>query len=98
MPISEKENLFVVAMEECAELSKELSKCLRFGLDNHKPDRPDLKNYQALLEEYAQLCGTVERILSEYDIEMDQKLFEQTKEYKNSKVDLYYDETKRVGI
>ena len=98
MPISQKENLFVVAMEECAEVSKELSKCLRFGIDNHKPGYEEMLNKDCLGEEYAQLCGMMERIFKENNIEINKSSFEAVKAYKNSKVDAYYDETVREGI
>ena len=38
------ENLMVTAMEECAEIQKEISKALRFGINNHHPDEPEITN------------------------------------------------------
>ena len=53
--MQESENLYVVAMEECAELQQALSKGLRFGMYNHHPDRPYQTNAQEVLQEYYQL-------------------------------------------
>lgn len=58
-----KENNYVVAMEECNELSKELSKILRFGLNNKCDELPDKNNANALLMEYFQLKAMMEKII-----------------------------------
>lgn len=61
--MQESENLYVVAMEECAELQQALSKGLRFGMYNHHPDRPYQTNAQEVLHEYYQLQGVMEMII-----------------------------------
>lgn len=39
-----KEYLSLVAMEECAELQQALFKSLRFGFDDHHPNREEQSN------------------------------------------------------
>lgn len=63
--MTSKENTFVVAMEECSELSKELSKAMRFGLDNKCDKYPDNDTALNILEEYYQLQAVMELLLKE---------------------------------
>ncbi len=37
--------------EECGEVVQEVGKILRFGIDNHHPDEPDVSNAERLLRE-----------------------------------------------
>ena len=48
------ENLYIIALEECAEMQQCITKILRFGKDNHHPDRHET-NERELLKEYYQL-------------------------------------------
>lgn len=57
-----KENLMLVAMEEADELSKELSKSMRFGIDNYHPEKPEETNETKLLTEFYQLVAMIEHL------------------------------------
>jgi len=70
--------LLITLMEECAEIQKECSKCLRFGIGDkeslHNPNSVDtLSNVQRLNNEVNDLLGVIEllqeeSILSEKDL------------------------------
>ena len=54
------ENYYVVAMEECSEIQKAISKSMRFGLNDHHPNNPNSTNKYEILEEYYQLQAVIE--------------------------------------
>ena len=56
------ENLLVTAMEECAEIQQDVSKILRFGADNHHPERPNHTNADCVTREYIQLKAESEEL------------------------------------
>ena len=59
------ENLFVTAMEECAEIQQAISKILRFGKNNYHPNDPNKEtNEHQFLKEYYQLKAVVNMLLS----------------------------------
>ena len=58
------ENLLVVAQEECAEIQQEISKALRFGLDNYHPAVPTMSNAHRILTQYYQLQEVMEMLIS----------------------------------
>lgn len=61
--MKERERLLIVAMEECAEMQQEISKALRFGIENHHPDEPHITNGERILREYNQLRAVMSLII-----------------------------------
>lgn len=49
------EYLLVCLIEEAAEVQQIASKCLRFGLNNHHPDHPEIENVDELHRELVDL-------------------------------------------
>ena len=56
------EHLLVIAMEECSELQKELSKALRFGPNDRDPKAPHATNREKIVQEFADLRAVMEMI------------------------------------
>ena len=83
------ENDFVVAMEECSEVAKCLSKAMRFGLYNHHPSKPEETNAQALIKEYYQLNAIMERIINSHNLKITDDMVKQIKLDKLYMVDKY---------
>ena len=59
--------------EECAEVTQAISKCFRFGLDNHKPGKPKT-NREHLEEELGDLVAMItllemNGVISQFNIE-----------------------------
>jgi NTP pyrophosphatase (non-canonical NTP hydrolase) len=50
--------IMLILQEECAEVTQAISKCFRFGLDNHKPGKPKT-NAQHLEEELGDLLAMI---------------------------------------
>ena len=64
MAMTKNENLFVTAMEECAEIQQAISKILRFGKNNYHPNDPNKEtNEHQFLKEYYQLKAVVNMLL-----------------------------------
>lgn len=61
--MTSKENLMVVAMEECAEIQQEISKAIRFGVDNHHPNEPHIMNGQRIMREFHQLRAVMDMLV-----------------------------------
>jgi NTP pyrophosphatase (non-canonical NTP hydrolase) len=74
--------------EECAEVTQAISKCFRFGLDNHKPGKPKT-NREHLEEELGDLVAMItllemNGVVSQYNIEKAKLAkFEKLKEWSN---------------
>ncbi|OJG75617.1 hypothetical protein RV12_GL001420 [Enterococcus quebecensis] len=62
MGMKKNEYLALVAMEECAEIQQALSKAIRFGFDDHHPDRPEETNEEQMLIEFYQLIAMIEEL------------------------------------
>lgn len=58
------EYLMVVASEECAEIQYNISKAIRFGVDNHHPDKPEVTNGYQIMKEYYQLMAVMGMLAS----------------------------------
>ena len=61
LDMKEIENYLIVANEECAEISKEICKSLRFGLDNKYPEHART-NAEKILTEFYQLSALIETL------------------------------------
>jgi NTP pyrophosphatase (non-canonical NTP hydrolase) len=65
--------ILLIMQEECAEVTQAISKCFRFGLDNHKPGKPKT-NKEHLEEELGDLVAMItllemHGVVSQYNIE-----------------------------
>jgi len=60
------EHLLIILMEECAEVQKEVSKALRFGIDDNHPKTKET-NKSSIERELADLLGAIE-LLIEYSV------------------------------
>ncbi len=59
--ISENANLYLVAIEECSEVQKELSKLLRFGKDDYCSEKgTNCSNEINAVIEFYELCAMIE--------------------------------------
>ena len=56
--MTKQEHLLVILSEECAELSKEASKALRFGLNDHEPEKTET-NAQRIVAEFNDLFAII---------------------------------------
>lgn len=53
-----QDEILLITQEECAEVTQAISKCYRFGLDNHKPGKPKT-NREHLAEELGDLLAMI---------------------------------------
>jgi len=65
--------ILLIMQEECAEVTQAISKCFRFGLDNHKPGKPKT-NREHLEEELGDLVAMItllemHGVISQHSIE-----------------------------
>jgi NTP pyrophosphatase (non-canonical NTP hydrolase) len=65
--------ILLIMQEECAEVTQAISKCFRFGLDNHKPGKPKT-NREHLEEELGDLVAMItllemHGVISQHNIE-----------------------------
>lgn len=92
------ENLLIVAQEECAEIQQEISKALRFGLDNYHPAEPSMPNAQRILKEYYQLQSVMEMLISAGVLpEFSYTAIAEVKHYKKCNVEKYAQLSQRLG-
>lgn len=61
-----QEHLLTIVAEECCEVGQRATKALRFGIDEVQPDENEnphrLTNRERLLNEFNDLCGTMEMV------------------------------------
>ena len=94
--MNRQEHLLVILSEECAELSKEVSKALRFGLNDHAPLSSET-NAQRIVAEFNDLVA-VFRMLAENNIfNSDDLLNDKSIRDKKEKVERYLTYSKLVG-
>lgn len=63
--MTREEHLLTVLNEEAVEIAQAVDKALRFGLQNHHPDRPRETNELEILTEYYQLQGVMDMLVAE---------------------------------
>lgn len=56
---SDTKETLLILMEECSEVTQAVSKCLRFGLENYKPGKPNT-NLEHLEEELGDLLCMID--------------------------------------
>jgi len=89
--MTKREYLYVVAMEECAELTKALSKCCRFGGNLCGVD--GYCNEDNTIYEYCDLMATIEMLYAAGGLpHYDKEEIEQLKADKKEKVEKYWNE------
>lgn len=94
------ENLLIVAMEESAELSQDISKALRFGMDNYHPaDVSKTSNANRIINEYYQLVAVIKQ-LQKQDIlpTFSDEMIEHLCDSKIDDVNKYAKLSKKLGI
>jgi hypothetical protein len=94
--INKTEHLMIVLSEECAELSKEVSKALRFGLNDREPGQ-DLTNREKIINEFNDLFSVM-NMLKDYGVFEDKELLTISAiEGKKNKVLKYMEYAESVG-
>jgi len=85
-----RQNLLVVLMEECSEVTKCVSKMLRFGKKASHP-KHKMNNENELIEEYYQLQATFEELQRlGYIKTIEDKSIQKIKENKINKINHFY--------
>jgi NTP pyrophosphatase (non-canonical NTP hydrolase) len=56
---NQDQEILLITQEECAEVTQAISKCFRFGLDNHKPGKPKT-NREHLTDELGDLLAMIQ--------------------------------------
>jgi hypothetical protein len=60
--LNKTEHLLTCLIEECAEIQKAAAKALRFGLDDHAPDEPEVTNSEGIAYECIDLYAVIEML------------------------------------
>jgi len=78
--MNRKEHLLTILSEECLEIAKEVSKGLRFGLDDHHPTQTGT-NAKKINDEYNDLVAVIQMLMDEkiLVVELDPKLINEKK-------------------
>lgn len=91
------EHLLVCLMEECAEVQQAVAKSLRFGLEDHHPERPDLTNEAEILTEFYQLVAVMDLLQEEEIIAtLSEVEVERIKKRKLEKLDEYMEYSRKT--
>jgi len=91
--MNKTEHLLTVLSEECAEITKEVSKALRFGLEDHAPNSHE-SNRERITKEVADFIGVVEML---YDNQIIKKPMLFDIEEKKKKVAKYMQYAENTG-
>lgn len=83
----ELREIMLILQEECAEVVQAVSKCMRFGPDQIKPNK-EVTNIGMLQEEIGDLLAMVE-LLTDLDIGVTTEGLEQAKKNKFEKLKLW---------
>ena len=67
--MTNRENLYIVAENECFEIAKAISKIIRYGEHNYDPMNPIITNERRLLIEYYQLQAVMNMLMDKGYIE-----------------------------
>jgi hypothetical protein len=94
--MNKNEHLLVILAEECSEISKDVSKSLRFGLDEWSPYDPEqLPNRHKISQEITDLLAVAEMLVEEGVIgKFDERVFI---DRKKEKVKKYMEYSKNAG-
>ena len=90
------EHLLVILSEECAEAQKEVSKALRFGLDDCAPNQ-SLTNRNKIAIELNDLMAVVEMLIDEGVITSTTAFTDKEITIKKEKVERYLKYSKTAG-
>lgn len=79
--MNRQEHLLTILSEECGEIAKEISKGLRFGLDDHHPTQVGT-NAEKINLEYNDLVAVLEMLNDEgiLEVKLDRELIKRKKE------------------
>jgi len=95
--MTREEHLLVIALEECAELSQEITKALRFGLDNHHPNT-HIPNRSRISKEFIDLLAVMNILQSEgYITQYVEEQIQIDVEAKQRKIEHWLTYSKSVG-
>lgn len=92
--MTREEHLLTILMEECAEVSQQASKMLRFGVGNVDPNT-NIPNTEMLLNELTDLYAVLEMLLVEGTIPRTQN--HDKIQIKKDKVEYFLDYSNNVG-
>lgn len=94
--MNRKEQLLIILAEECSEVIKDVTKSLRFGLDDINPsDNHNKTNRENISNELCDLIAVAKMLLNEGYI--DDYLDDVKIEKKQNKVEKYLNYSKDVG-
>lgn len=79
--MNRKEHLLTILSEECLEIAKDVSKGLRFGLDDHYPTQT-ITNGESINHEFNDLLAVIEMLNEEgiLNVKPDRELIEKKKQ------------------